>query len=97
MNALETFERGVLPRFTPEEFVEVDDELNDRYRQLQTHEFEGCCSVNADSIRTAQRVWLHYREAWVEFGRVKYPSVAADSWRTWLTLERIVMWKDIDQ
>jgi hypothetical protein len=42
-------------------------------------------------------VWMRYREAWVQFGKVKFPSVTADSWRTWLTRERIAMWKDIDE
>jgi hypothetical protein len=39
----------------------------------------------------AQRAWLSYREAWVRFGRRRYPSVAGASWRTWLTRERIEM------
>jgi uncharacterized protein YecT (DUF1311 family) len=97
VKALEAFEHARLPRSTPDEFKRADAELNARYRQLQTYKFEkfDSGSVTFDGIKTAQRVWLPYREAWVQFGKIKYPSVTADSWRTWLTGERIAMWKDI--
>jgi Lysozyme inhibitor LprI len=95
LKAVEAFEHGRLPRWTPAAFKRADAALDARYRQLQAHEFE-YGTVNADSIKTAQRVWVRYREAWVQFGKIKYPSVTADSWRTWLARERIAMWKEID-
>ena len=96
LNALEAFEHGTLPRSTPDEFARADAELNARYGQLQAHRFE-YGSVNAGGIKTAQRVWLRYRDAWVQFGKIKYPDETADTWRTWVTRERIAMWKDIDR
>jgi uncharacterized protein YecT (DUF1311 family) len=98
VKALEAFEHGTLPQSTPDEFKRADADLNARYRQLQAHEFQSAAltGVDFDSIKTAQRVWLRYREAWVKFGTIKYPDVTADSWRTWLTRERIAMWKVIN-
>jgi hypothetical protein len=95
---LEKFEHGTLPRATPDEYRRADARLNARYRQLQAHEFQSAhlTGVDADSIKIAQRAWMRYREAWVEFGKIKYPSVTADSWRTWLTRQRIAMWKGTD-
>jgi uncharacterized protein YecT (DUF1311 family) len=96
VKAVEEFEHGRLPRATPAEYTRADARLNARYRQLQAHEFPAMVGVEASTIKTAQRVWLRYREAWVEFGKIKYPSVTADSWRTWLTRQRIAMWNGID-
>ena len=97
VKALEAFEHGTLPRSTPDEFTRADAALNARYRQLQAQEFPSAAlsEVDFNTIKTAQRVWLRYRDAWVRFGAIKYPSVTADSWRTWLTRERIASWKGI--
>jgi uncharacterized protein YecT (DUF1311 family) len=51
-------------------------------------------SVKQADIKHTQRVWLKYREAWVTFGRQKYPQVSEDSWRMWLTKKRIAMLKE---
>jgi Lysozyme inhibitor LprI len=91
LKAVEAFEHGRLPRGTPDAFKRADAELNALYRELQAHDFK-YGTVNADGIKTAQRVWLRYRDAWVRFGKIKYPAVTADSWRAWLTRERTAMW-----
>jgi uncharacterized protein YecT (DUF1311 family) len=52
---------------------------------------------SAERIRNTERAWLAYREAWVEFGGLKWPKVSADSWRTWLTQERTAELKQMVQ
>ena len=32
-----------------------------------------------------------YRDAWIAFGKVKYPQVAPNAWRAWFTRKRIAM------
>lgn len=85
------------PRFTEEEFRKADAALNVAYRQaLQTSRVyyktkehpDSEIMPSAERIRDTERAWLAYREAWVEFGGLKWPEVSADSWRTWLTQER---------
>jgi hypothetical protein len=44
-------------------------------------------------IQAARHAWLRYRDAWVEFGKVRYPAVPAHAWRAWFTRQRIDMWK----
>jgi Lysozyme inhibitor LprI len=89
--ALQQFEAGQLPKFTALEFSKVDAELNSIYTKLQSDPK----NLTPEGIKIAQRAWLRYREAWVKFGHVKYPSVTPESWRTWLTQERVEILKNL--
>ena len=91
--ALERSEQGQFPSFSAAEFKKADDELNAVYSDIQSAGpgAEGMGDVTPEGVKTAQRAWLKYREAWVKFGLVKYPSVRPESWRTWLTYDRILM------
>jgi len=96
--ALESFEKGRLPKFTTAEFRFADAKLNVVYAAIQStkHDPHMAGTVTPEGIKLAQRAWLAYREAWVQFGSRKYPSVTGDSWRTWLTRERIEMLQPTD-
>ena len=95
---LQQFEKGQFPKFSATDFSKADAELNSIYSKIQSdpkHNLEEFSTVTADGVKTAQRAWLRYREAWVKFGKLKYPTVGAESWRTWLTQERIKMLKEL--
>lgn len=90
--ALSRFEQGNLPNFTADQFRDADARLNTGYQKIQAKPAtQGMAygTVTPNGVKTAQRAWLRYRDAWVQFGAVKYPPVSADSWKTWLTEERI--------
>ena len=91
--ALERFEKGELPKYSVEDFSKADAELNSRYSKIQSdpNNTIGFSTVTPEGIKIAQRAWLRYREGWVKFGQLKYPSVTQESWRTWLTQERAKM------
>jgi uncharacterized protein YecT (DUF1311 family) len=96
--ALERFEKGQLPRFTSSDFSKADAELNSVYSKIQSdpkNNINEFSTVTPEGVKRAQRAWLRYREAWVKFGQLKYPSVSPEGWRTWLTQERIKMLKDL--
>jgi len=97
-NALQNFAAGKLPKYTEADFKKADSDLNAFYRQqLQIAKHiceEMSCDDTNDYARhmiQSERAWLAYREAWVAYGRLRWPSVPPDSWRTWLTLERLEM------
>ena len=75
------------------EFVKLDAEINQRYQQMlkddagQTAYLSGASIASSD--RDADRAWLAYRDAWVRFGQLRWPSVPADQWRAWQTQEWI--------
>lgn len=91
--AVERSEKGQFPSFSMAEFKKADGELNAVYARIESAK-PGSAemgTVTPQGIRTAQRAWLLYSEAWVKFGSLKYPSVTPESWRTWLTYDRILM------
>ena len=93
--ALEKFARGDLPNYSPSDFARADAELNSAYSAIQAKKPDApdvpFGTLTPQGIQIAERAWLAYREAWVKFGQVKYPGVAAHSWRAWLTRERLQM------
>lgn len=97
--SLEEFEAGKLPRYTASDLSKAENALESMYEDLQsgTPRQPGTGAtvgtVTPEGIRLTQSAWLKYREAWVRFGKVRYPTVTAESWRTWLTQARLEMWK----
>ncbi len=89
--ALKAIEAGPAPALhaNAADFGKLDRELNQRYHQ-SLEEFKDCEAGSecvAETIRAADRAWLVYREAWVRFGAVRWPSLSADQWRAWQTAE----------
>jgi uncharacterized protein YecT (DUF1311 family) len=86
---LAALEMGQVPTASASDFNTTDAELNAAYRRVMAAKDPVSGTVTRDGIRTAQRAWLSYRDAWVVFVKIKYPSVSSDSIRTWLTQKRI--------
>jgi hypothetical protein len=89
---------GKLPHFTKAQFKQADADLNDEYRDARQRT-AGCASqfcTSSDQVLQAERQWLVYREAWVSYGKLRWPQVSPDTWRTLLTIERTKMLRDIE-
>ena len=93
--SLEHLEAGGLPRFSDKDFREADATLNAIYRRLQRGDGGPKGTVTFQGIREVQHRWLIYRDAWVAFGRVRYPRVAVSSWETWATQSRLRMLSEL--
>jgi uncharacterized protein YecT (DUF1311 family) len=77
------------PRAAPD-FAAADAKLNTVYRKIQdTRGSLDQGTVTKDGIRKAQRAWLRYRDAWVDFAKIKFPSLALRSLKAALTDDRI--------
>jgi uncharacterized protein YecT (DUF1311 family) len=85
---LQSLAAGTAPTFTSEQFAAADARLNAVYQKVQQAPAKDWGTVTKDGIRTVQRAWLIYRDAWVAFAKIKYPSISTDSIRTWLTQKR---------
>jgi hypothetical protein len=93
--AIRAFEKGGLPRHSAAEAAQAEAELNGVYQKALDD--AGTNKSNADvdqvvqpeDIRAAQESWLVYRDAWLAFAKLRYPTVTADSWLTLLTRDRI--------
>lgn len=101
--ALAGFERGALPgkagpgAGADAEHARLDARLNAVYRRIRDLPASGFTTIRFAGIQQTQRAWLAYREAWVAFGKVKYPQVPANAWRAWLTRTRIAMLEALEK
>ncbi len=86
--ALKGIQNGVAPASDtdPSTLNQLDRNLNAKYHEALA-EFKDCEGDQcfAPQIRDADKAWLKYREAWVEFGALRWPSIPADQWRAWQT------------
>jgi uncharacterized protein YecT (DUF1311 family) len=92
LDALKSFEKGDLPHHSVAEAQQTDSDLNRVFREAisdaeTTKSKYG--AVQPEGIRTAERAWLAYRDAWIAFAKLRYPSVGAETWLTILSMDRI--------
>ena len=88
---VEHFEHGKFPNARAQDFAVADRALNVTYKKVLTRlaKSDGPYgTITADGVRTTQRLWLGYRDAWVRFAAARHPAVPADAWRAWLTRDR---------
>lgn len=92
---VERFERRERPAKVPGDFARDDKTLNSVYRKIlaaletakKSDDF-AYGTVTPDGIRTTQRSWLRYRDAWVAFAAVRYPATPKEVWLAWLSEAR---------
>jgi hypothetical protein len=91
LSALQAFERGELPKYSAEEFQKSEAAEQAAYLRTQNGPETKWGTITRESVRKSQNEWLRYCNAWIAFGRQKYPSVTEQSWKTWLDQDRTVM------
>jgi hypothetical protein len=91
LSALQAFERGELPKYSADEFQKSEAAEQTAYLRTQTGPETKWGTITRESVRKSQNEWLRYRNAWIAFGRQRYPSVTEQSWKAWLDQDRIVM------
>jgi uncharacterized protein YecT (DUF1311 family) len=90
--ALQSTHAGTAPASPAQasDFTKLDHELNQKYRaQMDEYKDSACQSQDcpAPALRTDDRAWLNYRDAWVNFGTALWPNISADQWRAWQTAQ----------
>jgi hypothetical protein len=88
---LEKLQSGDLPSFSSADFKKAQADVEHAYAETQKDPTRRWGTATVEGVHQTQQLWLAYRDAWVKFGKVKYPHVKADSWRTWITKERLAM------
>ena len=93
LDMLRRLARGRAPRFGTARLRTEDARLNRGYRSLMAElraDTDRCCGApTADGLRTSQRAWLRYRDAFIAFAAVKFPDYPRDSLAAWLTSNRL--------
>jgi uncharacterized protein YecT (DUF1311 family) len=92
---VERFERRERPAKVPGDFARDDKTLNSVYRKIlaaleiaKKKDDFAYGTVTADGVRTTQRTWLRYRDAWAAFAAVRYPGTPKEVWLAWLSEAR---------
>lgn len=80
--------REDVPKATKEDMQKAEADMGGAFAQTQNGKKTLWGTVTAEDIKTTQIAWTAYREAWIAFGKVKYPKVSDESWKTWLALQR---------
>jgi hypothetical protein len=88
---LEQLERGEFPRFTAADLQKSQGKLKADLDKVQAKGSFMQGQISAEAVNKAEKTWQVYKEAWITFGKKKYPKVTAVSWNTWLTEDRVVM------
>ena len=89
--ALQEFEAARFPAGSRQTYAQADALLNSAYRKALTEDEEHKSdygAVQPDGIRRAERAWLKYRDAWLNFAKLRYSSVPDEAWLTLLTKDR---------
>ncbi|MDR3752577.1 MAG: hypothetical protein P4K93_02335 [Terracidiphilus sp.] len=92
------FERKELPRSTSAEFAADDKALNAAYQKVLASAPEkerttagehmtGNVPTKA-SIRATEKLWIVYRDAFADFGTLRYPSTTREAWKAYVTKQR---------
>ena len=90
LSALEQFERGELPKFSHDDFLQAEAAHQTAYLSSQNGKITRWGTITSESVKRSEDAWLRYRSAWIKFGGQKYPSVSVESWKAWLDQERVV-------
>lgn len=91
LSTLEAFERGELPNYTAEESKRAEAAENAAYQRTQTGSDDHWGTVTRQGVQKSEDEWRRYCNAWIAFGRQKYPGVSEQSWKAWLDNDRAVM------
>ncbi|MRV71305.1 hypothetical protein GJ700_06170 [Duganella sp. FT92W] len=93
---LQEAEKGHLPRYTPQQYQQLERKLGDVFERLMERRvgqpgshLVGHGTVTKDGVRITQQAWQAYRDAWVALGAARYPNVAPHAWKALLTQRRI--------
>jgi hypothetical protein len=91
--AIREFEGGRLPAGTETDYKRADADLNATYRNVldlaaKQNFADDDGDIRPEGIQKAERAWLVYRDAWIEFAKVHYPQTRADAWLTLLARNR---------
>jgi uncharacterized protein YecT (DUF1311 family) len=84
---------GHAPRSDAGGYRAADAKLNAAYRKRmqETVPVESPGAVTREGIRSAQRAWLRYRDAFLAFAAVTYPKISRDGLAAWLADQRTAL------
>ncbi len=94
LDKIEKADKCNFPNYSNDDFIKADKELNLVYRKIMNCKTFEWGTVTQEQIKSVEIKWIKYRDAWVDFGKIRCPEITEDSWKTLLTRERISQLKE---
>ncbi len=96
--SLMALEQGKAKKYSKSDFQNEDKKLNELYKKIMAKEVNSYewGSVDKDSIKKTQLTWIKYRDAWMEFAKLKYPKYGSNSIGAWFTKKRNHMLRSLN-
>lgn len=83
---LELLETGKLPKNSDQQHIDADKRLNIIYQKIQKKPDSEWGTITKDGIKTTQRAWIKYRDAWANFSKKRHPGTENNT-KTYLTIK----------
>jgi len=94
LQSVQALEQGKANRYTAIQNKQAYQELDKVYQKIiENKENTLSGTVTKEQIKITQQEWLKYRDAWVEFAKIRYPGIPSYSIAAWFTKKRIHMLK----
>lgn len=91
IDTIKQFEGGDLPKYSADEEKKAQEAEAAAYAKSQTGDKAQWGTVTREGVKTSEEEWHRYENAWIAFGKQRYPKVTEDSWKAWLDQERAAM------
>ncbi|HEX7288411.1 MAG TPA: lysozyme inhibitor LprI family protein, partial [Candidatus Angelobacter sp.] len=88
ISSLEQLAGGDLPKFSAKEAAEAETAMNSDYDKARAIKRNIASNLTPEGLKETQQAWMRYREAWLKFGKARYPSVSEVSWKAWTAQQR---------
>jgi uncharacterized protein YecT (DUF1311 family) len=88
---LKLMNNGTFPKYGPVDFNAADKKLNLVYQKIRgIKDFDNDTNgtIRKEGIKTTERAWIAYRDAWVAFAAIQFPAVTPDAIHTYFTKQR---------
>jgi hypothetical protein len=88
MSILQQLAGGDLPKFSAKEATEAEAAMNADYDKALARKRDSTSNLTPEGLKETHQAWVRYREAWLKFGKARYPGVSEVSWKAWAAQQR---------
>jgi len=85
---LEQLEGGELPTYSKPEAAKLEAAMEADFEKALALKRASSSNITPEGLKETQQAWHLYREAWLRFGKARYPGVAPASWNGWTAQQR---------
>ena len=89
LQSIQLLEKNKAPKYSSKQLQEENKKLEEIYAKTQSKpsgQIYG--TVKKEDVQATQEAWMAYRDAWINFAKIRYPKYSSASIATWFTKKR---------